>query len=46
MSPDQDSPYTMVAAELSAGIRDDTLWTKAFALENGDELKTRAHYIR
>lgn len=45
MSSD-DSLYLAVAKELKANIRDEALWTKAFALENGDETRTKACYIR
>ncbi|UCV14111.1 surface-adhesin E family protein [Quatrionicoccus australiensis] len=45
MSSD-DSLYLAVAKELTANVRDEALWTKAFALESGDEARTKAHYIR
>lgn len=41
-----DQYFLLVARELSAKMHDEALWTKAFALENGDADKTRAHYIR
>jgi ATP-dependent protease ClpP protease subunit len=44
-SPD-DQIFLDVAKELQAGTIDQALWTKAFAIENGDENRTRAHYIR
>jgi ATP-dependent protease ClpP protease subunit len=44
-SPD-DQIFLDVAKELQAGTIDQALWTKAFAIENGDEKRTRAHYIR
>lgn len=43
---DDDRFFAVVAKELSVGRRDEALWTKAFALENGDGDKTKAHYIR
>jgi hypothetical protein len=41
-----DEIFAMVARELAAGRRDEALWTKAFALQNGNESATKAHYIR
>jgi hypothetical protein len=41
-----ESLYLQVAKELSANLRNEALWTKAYALENGDEGATKAHYIR
>lgn len=38
--------FTQVAKELAAGHKDEGLWLKAFASENGDEAKTKAHYVR
>lgn len=38
--------YLIVGEELKAGFRDEGLWTKAFALEDGNEAKVKAHYIR
>lgn len=46
MSSTDDSLYLTVAKELTAGIRDEALWMEAFALENGDAEKTKAHYVR
>lgn len=46
MTNSDDALYLAVAKELSSGNRDEALWMKAFALENGDESKTKAHYIR
>lgn len=46
MNASDDGYYLMVATELSKGIRDEGLWMKAFALENGDEVRTKAHYAR
>ena len=45
-SDDDTSLYLIVAKELSANRRDEGLWTKAFACENGDERATKARYIR
>lgn len=42
----EDKLFGIVGKELSLGRIDQALWTKAFALENGDDRKTRAHYIR
>lgn len=41
-----DALFTQVAKELATGVRDEGLWVKAFALENGDDSKAKAHYIR
>lgn len=38
--------FSQVAKEIAAGIHDEGLWLKAFALENGDEAKSKAHYVR
>lgn len=38
--------YGLVAKELAVNSKDEGLWTMAFALENGDEARTKAHYIR
>lgn len=46
MNSSDDSYFLIVANELNNGIRDEGLWMKAFALENGDDLKTKAHYAR
>ncbi len=47
MQGDDDTKlYLIVAKELSLNRRDEGLWTKAFALENGDERATKARYIR
>ena len=43
---DTDDVFAQVAKELAAGVRDEGLWVKAFALENGDDAKAKAHYIR
>lgn len=45
-SDDDTKLYAIVAKELSINRRDEGLWTKAFALENGDEQATKARYIR
>ncbi len=45
-SDDDIQFYRLVAQELSINRRDEGLWTKAFALENGDERATKARYIR
>ncbi len=37
--------YERVALELEAGDKQTGLWTKAFALADGDEQKTKARYI-
>ncbi len=44
--PDDSRFFGLVAKELTLNQRDEGLWTMAFALENGDEAKTKAHYIR
>ena len=41
-----DDIFLIVAQELASKRIDEALWTKAYALENGDERKTKAHYIR
>ena len=41
-----DKVFAMVARELSSGKPDEALWTKALALQNGNESATKAHYIR
>ena len=41
-----DDVFVIVARELATGKADKALWTKAFALEDSDEKKTKAHYIR
>ena len=41
-----DEIFAMVARELAGDKRDEALWTKAFAMQNGDEAATKAHYIR
>jgi uncharacterized RDD family membrane protein YckC len=41
-----DEIFLRVAKELAANQADPGLWTKAFALENGDDRKTKAQYIR
>jgi hypothetical protein len=46
MSNVSDDYYLIVGEELKAGFRDEGLWTKAFALEDGNEAKAKAHYIR
>lgn len=46
MNSSDDSYFLIVTNELNNGIRDEGLWMKAFALENGDDLKTKAHYAR
>lgn len=46
MTKSEDELYLIVAKELTVGIRDEALWMKAFALENGDEQRAKAHYIR
>jgi hypothetical protein len=38
--------FGIVSKELSIGRRDEALWTKAFALENGQESAAKARYIR
>lgn len=45
-SDDEDQFFSSVAKELALGQPDEALWTKAFALEEGDENKTKARYIR
>lgn len=41
-----DALFTQVARELATRNVVEGLWTKAFALENGDDSKAKAHYIR
>ncbi len=41
-----DEVFALIARELAGGKPDEALWTKAFALQNGDESATKAHYIR
>jgi len=43
---EEDSFYAEIALELAHGNRDEGLWTKCYAEENGDENKTKARYIR
>lgn len=38
--------YRTIAAELSSGRTDPVLWTKALADADGDQDRTKAHYIR
>jgi hypothetical protein len=40
-----DKLFLQVAEELTQGIRNEALWTKAFAQQDGDEAKTTAQYI-
>lgn len=42
----EEELFGIVGKELSLGRVDTALWTKAFALQDGDERKTKAHYIR
>ena len=44
--PTDEKLYLLVAHELSVNKHEEALWNMAFALENGDEAKTKAHYIR
>lgn len=46
LSEISDEVFAMVAQELSNGKRDEALWTKSFAVQNGDEAATKANYIR
>lgn len=47
MNDDTDAKfYLLVAKELAINKRDEALWTMAFALEDGNESATKAHYIR
>lgn len=47
MHDDSDAKfYLLVAKELAINKRDEALWTMAFALEDGNESATKAHYIR
>lgn len=41
-----DEAFGQVAKELASGQKDEALWLKAFASENGDGAKSKAHYIR
>lgn len=43
---DDDELFAQVAKEMVRKDIDEGLWAKAFALENGDEHKAKAHYIR
>lgn len=43
---DDDRFFTQVAKELVNKQIDDGLWAKAFALQDGDEKKTKAQYIK
>lgn len=38
--------YEKVALEIETGNTDKAIWTKAFALADGDEKKTKANYIK
>jgi hypothetical protein len=46
MKTSDDEFYSAVVKELESNSRDEALWLKAFALEDGDEAKTKAHYVR
>ena len=46
LSEVSDEAFAIVAKELATGGTDEALWTKAFALQNGNEAATKAHYIR
>lgn len=46
LSEVSDEVFALVARELATGKPDEALWTKAFALQNGNESATKAHYIR
>ncbi len=46
LSEVSDDVFAIVARELATGKPDEALWTKAFALQNGNESATKAHYIR
>lgn len=41
-----DAVFLQVANEIRAGFKDEALWTKAFAMEDGDVNKTKATYIK
>lgn len=41
-----ESFFLQVARELSNNQKDEGLWLKAYALENGDDAKAKAHYVR
>ena len=43
---DDSQFFGVVAKDLTLNQQDEGLWTMAVALENGDEAKTKAHYIR
>ncbi len=43
---DEDQYFSQVAKEMVSGQRDEGLWAKAYALQDGDDKKTKAHYIR
>lgn len=43
---DEASLYDEIAAELENNTTNRGLWTKAFALADGDENKAKAHYIK
>jgi hypothetical protein len=43
---DEDQYFSQVAKEMVSGQRDEGLWAKAYALQEGDDKKTKAHYIR
>jgi uncharacterized RDD family membrane protein YckC len=45
-SVDEDAIYTTIAHELETGATDKGLWTRLFAECEGNENKTKAHYIR
>lgn len=44
-SPIADDVYDAIAEELESGILDKGLWTRLFAQCDGDEAKTKVHYI-
>lgn len=46
LSEVSDEVFALVARELATGKPDEALWTKAFALQSGNESATKAHYIR
>lgn len=46
LSEVSDEVFALVARELATGKPDEVLWTKAFALQNGNESAAKAHYIR
>ena len=43
---DDDEFFAQVAREMATDKLDDGLWAKAYALQNGDEPKAKAYYIR